>query len=98
LQKLDTNLLKEHLSAASQEIEKAKSSIEINTIAERLVCSLLGSEYTSIWFYDSEKVALVREKEEGLVREVSLKEKQGILYKCFLITFKRVCTDRFKHF
>ena len=91
MQKLDTNLLKEHLSAASQEIEKAKSSIEINSIAERLVCSLLGSEYSSIWFYDSEKVTLSRERKEGDIREVLLKEKQGILYKCFLLKHDRIC-------
>ena len=85
MQKLDTNLLKKHLNAASQEIQKATSSIEINSIAERLVCSLLGSEHASIWFYDSQKVILFRERTADDIREISLNEKQGILYKCFLL-------------
>jgi len=90
LQKLDTNLLKEHLATASQEIQKAKSSTEINAIAERVVCSVLGSEYASMWFYDSQKAVLSRERNEGEIKEVSLKEKQGILYKCFLLQNERI--------
>lgn len=90
LQKLDTKLLKEQLELATVAINRADNNIEINTIAENLVISLMGSEFSSIWIYDESNSILLRERDHSYIREVSLEEKKGILYKSFMIKHEKI--------
>ena len=81
--KLDKESLSKKLHKASENIKVANDNIEINSILENLIISLLDSEFSSIWYYNDENEKLLREKSNG-VKEISLSEKKGILYKCLI--------------
>jgi len=84
MKKIDTNEFKELLNDSTRRIEAAEDNIEINTIVEKLVTSLLDSEFASFWLFDEQEASLVRERGEGQVREVSMLEQHGVLSKSFL--------------
>ncbi|SFV58222.1 Transcriptional regulator [hydrothermal vent metagenome] len=62
-------------------MDKTDDKIEINNLLEQLVTDIIGAERSSIWIYDN-RSKLTRERRDG-VRDVSLEEKKGLLYKCF---------------
>ncbi len=72
------------LEEARRRIEKAEDAVEINRIAEELICGLLGSEYASIWIFDESRAALVRERGDGTPRELSMLDQRGVLVRSFL--------------
>ena len=81
--KIDVKLLEDKLHIVTKEIDVTNNNIEINTIVENLVISLMDAEFSSLWFYDEENVQLIRERDAGVI-EISINEKQGLLYKCFM--------------
>jgi len=84
LKKIDKEKLQEKLALVSNKISLAKNNIEINNIVEELVTTILDAEYASLWFYDEKRMVLLRERGDGTPRELSLEEKRGIIYKCFM--------------
>jgi len=84
MEKIDAAELKDLLKETTGKIESAKDNIEINTIIENLVTSLMQSEYASLWAFDENKANLLRERSEGSVRELSMLDQRGVLAKCFL--------------
>ncbi len=77
------SVLENQLRESTKKIDLASSNIDINAIIENLVITLMDAEFSSIWFYDEENAQLLRERATG-VREISINEKQGVLYKCFM--------------
>jgi len=84
LKKRNKEKLQEELRLVSDKISLAKNNIEINSIVEELITSMLQAEFASLWFYDESQMLLLREREESALRELSLESKSGILYKCFM--------------
>jgi CheY-like chemotaxis protein/nitrogen-specific signal transduction histidine kinase len=84
LKKLNREKLQQALALVSKEISVAQDNVTLNNIAEELVTSLLDAEFSSLWYYDETKMILLRERDNGDVRELSLEEKKGIIYKCFM--------------
>jgi len=77
----DTAIFRERLSRAIDEVNRLESNAEINAVVERLITEVTGAEYSSVWM--NEYPVLVRERTEG-VRTLSMEEKRGLLYKCFV--------------
>lgn len=74
--------IKELFQWTTEEIAKAgKDNLSINRTLESLICEITGAEYASIWM--NEYPLLLREREKG-VRTVSMAQKQGLLYRCFM--------------
>jgi len=84
VKELNSKTLQNKLTLVSKNIDLAQSNIEINKIAEELVTSLLDAEFCSLWYYDEEQMALLRERSNGTPTVLSLEEKTGIIYKCFM--------------
>jgi CheY-like chemotaxis protein/nitrogen-specific signal transduction histidine kinase len=84
VKKLNSKLLQNELKNVSKKIDAAKSNVEINTLAQELVTELLEAEFCSLWFYDQNNMTLVRERDNATPTTLSLNEKRGILYKCFM--------------
>ena len=84
MKELNSKTLQNKLALVSKNIDLAQSNIEINAIIEELVTSLLDAEFCSLWYYDEEQMALVRERSNGTPTTLSLEEKTGIIYKCFM--------------
>ncbi len=79
---MDSETLREVLQDAAREIDRhSDDNIAINRIVESVVTEVTGSESSSVWMNEYPK--LIRERKEG-VRELSMEEKRGLLYKCFL--------------
>ena len=84
MEKIDSRELKDLLNSTTRKIESAKNNIEINTIVENVLTSLMGSEHASLWAFDDTKARLLRERSDKSVRELSMLDQRGILTKCFL--------------
>ena len=72
------------LADVSKKIDLANSNIEINEQIENLLTSLLDAEFASLWFYNEKDMTLLRERGNATKRILSLEEKRGIIYKCFM--------------
>ena len=83
MKRLNSKILQDELTFVSKQINSAHNNIEINTIVENFITSLLDAEFCSLWFYNEKDMTLLREREETQ-RELSLEEKTGIIYKCFM--------------
>jgi len=83
VKRLNSKALQNELANVSKKIDLAENNIEINKIVENFVTSLLDAEFCSLWFYNEKEMTLLREREDTL-RELSLEEKTGIIYKCFM--------------
>jgi signal transduction histidine kinase/ActR/RegA family two-component response regulator len=68
----------------TQELKNCTTAIEINSVTEKLVTSLVDAEFSSIWHYNAHKFVLRRERPSNYTRELSLHVKKGIIYKCFM--------------
>ena len=84
MKKLNREKIEQELTLVNEKISLAQDNVTINTIAEELVTSLLDAEFSSLWYYDETKMILLRERDNTALREISLDEKQGIIYKCFM--------------
>lgn len=73
--------LKTRLLEAIETLEKLEDNLAINRLVEDFVTEVTGAEFSSVWM--NEYPLLVRERENGL-REVSMEEKRGLLYRTFL--------------
>ncbi len=73
--------IKERIDQASKEIRALTDNKAINRIVEDVITDLMESEFASIWINDYPR--LLRERESG-VRELSMEEKRGLLYKSFI--------------
>jgi signal transduction histidine kinase len=78
---VDIHILKDKLGNAVNSIKLSKNNIEINLIVENIIKEITDAEYASVWMHDS--LMLLRERKEG-VREISMSNKEGLLYKCFV--------------
>lgn len=65
-------------------MQNCKSNIEKNIVLENLVCSVVGSEFCSVWIYDESRSILVRKRTNLHLRELSTNVKKGVIYKAFL--------------
>ncbi len=83
MKKLNSKTLQSALADVSKKIDLANSNIEINEQIESLLISLLDAEFASLWFYNEKDMTLLRER-EFTARTLSLEEKRGIIYKCFM--------------
>ena len=84
MKKLNSQTLQSALANVSKKIDLANSNIEINEQIESLLTSLLDAEFASLWFYNEKDMTLLRERGDGTPRTLSLEEKRGIIYKCFM--------------
>ncbi len=84
MQDLNAGELKSLLQQTTKKIESADNNIEVNTIVEKLITSLIGSEYASLWIFDEDAASLIRERPEGSAREISMLNQRGIMVKSFL--------------
>ncbi len=82
--KLNSKILQNKLVDVSKNIDLAGSNIEINEQIENLLTSFFDVEFASLWFYDEHNMTLLRERRNAAVRTLSLEEKRGIIYKCFM--------------
>jgi len=82
--KLNSKTLQNKLADVSKNIDLADSNIEINEQIENLLISFFDVEFASLWFYDEHNMTLLRERGNAAVRTLSLEEKRGIMYKCFM--------------
>ncbi len=86
LKKLNTaTLVQNELAHVSKKVDSAQNNIKINGIIEEFISSVLQSEFTSLWFFNTQKMTLLRERDDDTIRELSLDTKEGILYKCFMM-------------
>ncbi len=84
MKKLNKEKIEQELTLANEQISLAQDNVTINSIAEKLVTSLLDAEFSSLWYYDETKMILQRERGGNALRELSLEEKRGVIYKCFM--------------
>jgi len=80
---ITTSYAKEHLSSVIKELDNSSTNTQTNDIVEDLVKKVTGSEYSSLWIYDSNQSVLFRERANATPREVSVESKEGLLYRCF---------------
>ena len=82
--KIDAAELKDLLNDTTRKMRSTNDNIELNTIIEKLIISVMDSEFASLWIFDEEKVVLLRERSNDCVREISMLDQRGVLSKCFL--------------
>ena len=84
MKKLNSKTLQNELKLISKKIGLASNNIEINTLAENFIASLLDAEFVSLWFYEESEMILIRERANIALRTISLNEKKGIIYNSFM--------------
>ena len=84
MKKLNIRVLQNELELLAQKINLAKNNIKINNLTQKMVTELLEAEFCSLWFYDHKNMLLLRERDDTTSRILSLEEKRGIIYKCFM--------------
>ncbi len=84
MKELDPGFLQRTLDVAGKKIEAAKSPAAINAVVEKVICTLVDSEFASLWIFDEKRGVLVREREDGTPRELAIQEQQGIIARSFL--------------
>ncbi len=83
MHKIEIKDLKKLIKQTTQDIETEQNKKETNSIVESLVSKVVDSEFASLWIFDKEKAALVRERNDKTLHEISMLGQQGILAKCF---------------
>ena len=81
--KTDAAELKDLLDDTTHKMKSANDNIELNTIIEKLIVSVMDSEFASLWIFDEKKALLLRERNSENVRELSMLDQKGVLAKCF---------------
>ncbi|MEA3491441.1 MAG: ATP-binding protein [Campylobacterota bacterium] len=81
---IDIDQLKDLLDETTQRLESTDNNIEINSIVESLIVSVMDSEFASFWIFDERTAILLRERSDSSVREISMLGQRGVLAKCFL--------------
>lgn len=67
----------------NKQLNKSSSTTQANNIVEDLVKNIVGTQYSSLWIYDSSKSILFRTRENSTTQEISVQSKEGLLYRCF---------------
>ena len=80
----DIDKIQTELTKFTKDIKKCKTNIEKNNTLEKLVTSVVGSEFCSIWIYDARRSILVRKRDETHLRELSTNTQEGVIYKAFM--------------
>ena len=81
--KIDVDELKDLLNDTTRKMKSTNDTIELNTIIENLIVSVMDVEFASLWIFDREKALLFRERNRESVRELSMLDQKGVLAKCF---------------
>lgn len=81
---IDAIELKDLLTDTTRKMKSAQDNIALNTIIEKLIVSVMDSEFSSLWIFDEKQVLLLRERSSEYVREISMLDQRGVLAKCFL--------------
>lgn len=84
MKKINTQTHDDLLSNAIKKINLATNNVEINNIVEDLVTTVINTEFCSLWYYDKKNQTLLRERSEESLKTISLDEKKGIIYECFM--------------
>ena len=84
MNKLKSKSLQHELSLVSKKVAAAQSNVEINSVVEELITTALDAEFCSFWFYDEANLRLLRDRDNDTLKILSLDEKTGIIYKCFM--------------
>ncbi|MHC3995483.1 ATP-binding protein [Thiomicrolovo sp. ZZH C-3] len=84
MQKFNSSELKSLLQDSTRSIEVANDNRQINAVAEKLVTTLLDSEFASLWVFDEMEASLKRAREADQVCEISMLDQRGVLAKSFL--------------
>lgn len=82
--KIDAAELKDLLTDTTRKMKSADNNVAINTIVENLIVTAVDSEFASLWAFNEAEALLLRERNEGSVRELSMLDQRGVLAKCFL--------------
>ena len=77
---MEISALKSKLENITEIINNSTDNIEINKILENIIVDITGSEYASVWIYNS--LVLTRKRENSTIN-ISMEKKEGLLYKCF---------------
>jgi len=77
------NELNSLVNETTLRLSTAKSNVEINTIAENLIKSVMGTEFASLWVFDKDTATLVRERNDQSTNSISMLGQHGVLAKCF---------------
>ena len=78
---IDIERLQKQISQDRTKINTLIDNVEINKIIEKNITDATHAQYASVWMYNAK--SLLREREYGEIREISLSAKDGLLYKCF---------------
>ena len=78
---LNMSEINDQLFGLIDKVNNTTQNIEINKMVEELIVDLTGSEYAALWIYN--KDTLLRQRAENLKEEISLEQKEGLIYKCF---------------
>jgi signal transduction histidine kinase/ActR/RegA family two-component response regulator len=63
-------------------IESSNDDMQINAIVENVIKDITDAEYASVWVYNDQN--LVRYRDSYDIASISMAEKQGLLYQCFV--------------
>ena len=63
-------------------IESSNDDMQINTIVENVIKDVTDAEYASVWIFNDQN--LVRYRASYDITSISMAEKQGLLYQCFV--------------
>ena len=74
--------LHEEIVEATQIIENSHDNIAINHIIENIITEVTNAEYSSVWLYNDH--LLTRRRSEEDVVHLSMSQKEGLLYQCFV--------------
>jgi signal transduction histidine kinase/CheY-like chemotaxis protein len=81
--KHNTPSLKQLIDEAAAALKDARTPEEKNLVVESLIKRALGAEFASLWIFNSQKAALIRNRNDGTPREISMLSQQGVLARCF---------------
>jgi len=84
MQRLQSKSLQNELKLISKKIDSTNDCTEINNIIQDFVIRSLDAEFCSLWFYDKKNMTLFRQRDNGTPTTLSLENKTGIIYKCFM--------------
>jgi len=75
--------LKQMVTETTLKLNTAKNNLEINTLAEDLIKTVMDTEFASLWVFNRHTATLVRERDDETLREISMLGQHGVLAKCF---------------
>jgi len=79
----DTNDLKQLIRETTLKLKTVKDNFETNILVENLIRTVMNTEFASLWIFNKQDATLVRERNDGTLREISMLGQHGVLAKCF---------------